>query len=153
MKNTKWIWRVFAVLAGLVVMAGIGFAGYRVGLVQGADLTAEELTTMFAHKRGFDGGMSQSENGMRGHEGRMGKGGFDRGHGGVFSGRGGHSPFGFLFGLFHLAVLGGLIWLGYRWIKNSGWKLVKTEAGSAPVQTVVDEAPSAGDGDEKKESA
>jgi len=122
MKTNKWLWRTLAVLLVLVVMAGVGFAGYRMGIMQGANLTANGTAFMFTHGRGFDGGMM--------------RGGFD--HPGFsygradFGGRGGFSPFGFIFGLVRLAVFAGLIWLGYHLVKNSGWKLVKTEAAAAP---------------------
>lgn len=151
MKNTKWIWRFLAVLLTLVVLAGVGFAGFRVGLAQGADLTAEELSTIFSHGRGSgfenDGAPKAGDNRDfdHGH-------GFDRGHGSDGrgfdrGGRGGFSFFSPLFGLLKLAVLGGLVWLGYRFVKSSGWRLVKTEP-PAPVA----ETPSAAD-EEKQESA
>lgn len=147
MKNTKWIWRVLAVLVGLVVLTGVGFAGYRVGLVQGADLTAEELSTLFAHKRGFDGDMTQGENGARGYDGRMNKGSFHPGERGSFSLL---SP---VFGLFRLAILGGLVWLGYTLFKRSGWRLVNVHATQTVTPTTpTAETPSA-QGDEKKDEA
>ena len=132
MKNTKWIWRILAVILTLVVLAGVGFAGFRVGLVQGAGLSAQELAAIFDHGRSarFDSDAPK-------------EGGFDHGHGFVsghdFDGRGfdrgGFSFFSSLFGLLRLAVLGGLVWLGYRFVKNSGWRVVKAET-TAPVAEV-----------------
>ena len=135
MKNTKWLWRILAVILTLVVLAGVGFAGFRVGLVQGADLSAEELATIFSHGGGtqFNDDSSKTGNSSGFDQGH----GFDHGHG--FEGRGfdrdGFSFFSPLFGLLRLAVLGGLIWLGYRFVKNSGWRLVKAET-TAPVAEV-----------------
>lgn len=147
MKNTKWIWRVLAVLLTLVVLAGVGFAGFRVGVVQGANLTADDLSTMFTHSRGFDGDMM---NGGFGH----GRGDFNgRGHfdgRGDFGGRGGFGFFSPLFGLLRLAVLGGLIWLAYTFIKRSGWRVVNVNA-SQPVASAA--APVEPDVEEKKDEA
>ena len=124
MKNTKWIWWTLTILLTLVVLAGVGFAGFRMGVVQGANLTAEGATSfMFHHGRGFDNGMMQDDFGMRS---------FDHG-------RGGFSFFSPLFGLLRLVVLGGLIWLGYTFVKRSGWRVVKTAPASAPVEPAVEE--------------
>ena len=147
MKNTKWLWRILAVILTLVVLAGVGFAGFRVGLVQGADLSAEELATIFSHGRGtqFNGDSPKTGNSSGFDQGH----GFDHGHG--FDGRGfdrsGFPFFSPLFGLLRLAVLGGLIWLGYRFVKNSGWKLVKAETPPPAAE------PPAESDEEGKESA
>jgi hypothetical protein len=66
------------------------------------------------HGRGFNGGMM----------------------GGWYGMHGGWGFFNFFGGLFRLAILIGVIWLGYALIKRSGWRLVK-------------DAPSAGDDDAK----
>lgn len=147
MKNTKWLWRLLAVVLTLAVLAGVGFAGYRVGLVQGADLSAEELATIFSYGRGmqFNDGSRRPDHG-HGFDGNGAVRGGD--FGGRGFDRGGFSLFSPLFGLLRLAVLGGLIWLGYRFIKNSGWRLVKAET-PAPVT----ESPAAAADEEYKESA
>ena len=140
MKNTKWLWRVLAVLLTLVVLAGVGFAGYRVGLVQGADLTAEELATIFSHGRGtqFTGDSSKT-GGSRGSDHGHGFDGHGFDRGGDFDrrgfDRGGFSFFSPLFGLLKLALLGGLVWLGYRFVINSGWRLVKTGTSAPAAET------------------
>lgn len=141
MKTNKWIWRVLAVLLTLAVLAGVGFAGFRVGVVQGANLTAEDFSTMFAHGRGFDGDMM---NGGFDH-GRSNFGGRDG-----FGGRGGFGFFGPLFGLFHLAVLGGLVWLGYTLIKRSGWRVVNVNASQPVAPAAASAEPEA---EEKKDEA
>ena len=138
MKTNKWIWRVLAVLLTLAVLAGVGFAGFRMGVVQGANLTADDISTMFAHGRGFDGDMM--------------KGGFDHGRGNFggrdgFGGRGGFGFFGPLFGLVHVAVLGGLIWLGYTFVKRNGWRVVNVNASQPVAPTAAPEV------EEKKDEA
>jgi hypothetical protein len=62
---------------------------------------------------------------------------------GSFGGmRGGFFPFfGLVGGLFRLALLAGLIWLGYTLIKRSGWQLVKSTP--APKDEGGGDAPSA----------
>lgn len=44
MKNTKWIWRVLAVILTLVVLAGVGLAGFRFGVMQSANLASDGTT-------------------------------------------------------------------------------------------------------------
>ncbi|NWF63396.1 MAG: hypothetical protein HXY38_03735 [Chloroflexi bacterium] len=129
MKNTKWIWRALAVLLTLAVLTGVGFAGFRVGIMQGANLTADGTHFMFQHGRGFEGGMKNFSP-MQG---------FDRGHDGF----GSFSP---LFELIRLAMLGGLIWLGFTFLKNSGWRVVNVNNTPAA-------APSPAEAEEKKEEA
>jgi hypothetical protein len=110
MKTNKWIWWTLTIVLTLIVLAGVGFAGFRIGAVQAANLP-NGMTFMHGYAHGFDG------NGM--HNGFAGRG-FDHG------GRGGFGFFGPLFGLLQLAVWGGLIWLGYTLFKRSGWQMVKT---------------------------
>lgn len=128
MKNTNWIWRIFVVLLTLVVLAGVGFIGFRIGVAQGANLT-DGMPFAFAHGHGFDGGTMHDSFGMRG---------FDHGRG-TFGGRGGFSLFSPIFGLVRLAVLGGLIWLGYTFIKRSGWRVVNVNAKRAPTAVNTEE--------------
>lgn len=110
MKNKKWIWWTLTIVLTLIVLAGVGFAGVRIGMTQAINLP-DGMSFMNGHAYGFNG------NDM--HNGFGGKG-FDHG------GRGGFSFFSPLFGLLHLAVWGGLIWLGYNFVKRSGWQVVKT---------------------------
>lgn len=145
MKNTKWIWRVLAVLFTLVVLAAVGFTGFRIGVAQAANLTADNSAFLLGHGHGFDGGMMKGD--FDGHSFDHGRSSGGRGDFG--GGRSGFSLFSPLFLLIRLAVLGGLIWLGYTLVKRSGWKLMKTPAAPA---TTVEETPSVQE-DEKKESA
>lgn len=142
MKNTKWIWRVFAVILTLVILAGVGFAGFRIGLMQSGNLP--DNMTFGWHS--FNGRLAHGfDSDLRGFE-----------HGRSFGGRGGFPFFSPIFGLLKLAVLAGLIWLGYTFFKNSGWRLVNVNANrttaSPSAQSAAEETPSAQD-EEKKDEA
>jgi hypothetical protein len=59
MKSKKWIWVTLTILLTLAVLAGAAGAGYRMGLMQGARLTASAEGSapqfeQFGHMRGFD---------------------------------------------------------------------------------------------------
>lgn len=133
MKNKKWLWWTLTILLTLVVVAGVGFAGFRVGVAQGANLTTDGAAFLFHHGgRGFD----QMHDGfdMRG---------FD--HGRDLGGRGGFGFFSPFFGLLHLAVWGGLIWLVYTFVKRSGWRVVNVNSQPVP--------PAQMEAEEKKDEA
>lgn len=137
MKNTKWIWWALGILLVLALIAGAGMTAYRMGYAQGAIAAQDgDPSQLFPrlHARGFDGSdIGKFHN-------------FDRFDGNRDNGRGGGRFFSPIFGLIRLAVLGGLLWLGYTLIKNSGWRLVKTPA-PAPV------TPPSADENVKDESA
>lgn len=141
MKNTKWLGWILTILLALIILAGVGFAGFRIGVAQGAKLSAADGSAFtFRQLRGFDDGMTRNGFGMHGFDHTRS---FWRGFN-----RGGFNLFWPFFFLLRVAFFGGVIWLAYTLIKRSGWRLVRNE--SAPVQTVTQEAPSA-EGDEKKE--
>jgi cytoskeletal protein RodZ len=55
-----------------------------------------------------------------------------------------------LFGLIRLAVLGLLLWIGYKFVKKSGWTISRVQATPAPVAApTATEVPSAEVGEEK----
>lgn len=126
--------KVLLTLLGIIVVAGIlagaGFAGYRMGYMHGAQASADGTVTFVPRQmpmHSFDQGIAPQNMPMH----NFGKGndrGFNRGFGpGGFGmqGRGMHGGrFGF-FSLFHLAVWGVVIWLAYKWFKNSGWTLTR----------------------------
>lgn len=110
MNTKKWLWWTLTILLTLVVLTGIGFAGFRIGMTQAANLP-NGMPFMYGHAHGFDGNWMHNGFGEMGfHHGR----------------RGGFSFFSPLFGLIQLAFWGGLIWLGYTFAKRSGWRIVKT---------------------------
>ena len=143
MKTKKWLWWTLTILLTLVVVAGVGFAGFRFGAMHSAALTTNGTAAFaFHHGQDFSGGM------MNESFGRMH--GSDRGHG--FGGRGGFGFFGPLFGLLQLAVFGGLIWLAFSWVKRSGWRLVNVNnvQTAAPAETPIPEPVEAELKDEEK---
>ncbi|MFN8382286.1 MAG: hypothetical protein U0V02_10120 [Anaerolineales bacterium] len=152
MKNKKWLTYTLGILLTLIVLAAVGGLGFRIGMMQSASFAnlkagQSAQAPFFHHGLGMNGqGMNDGFNRMDGfnhmEHGNMSNG-FDRGRGGN---RGGFfSP---LFGLLHLIILGLLAWLGYKLIKNSGWKLVKVNASAAPAAEQASEVAAS---EEKKE--
>ena len=145
MKNNKWVRWTITTLLTLIVLTGVGVAGFRVGVAQGANLTANGAMLMFQHSRGFDGSMMDGNSNMRGsghgHDfnGQTSEQGHNFGGRNFSRGRDGFSFFSPLFGLLRLAVLGGLVWLGYTLVKRSGWRVVKTAPTPTPVAAEVEE--------------
>lgn len=114
MKNLKWLWWTLGIVLAFAVLAGVGFAGFQLGVAQSVNIS-DNMPMMFAHGRGFDGmGM---HGGFRGDD---------------FGGRGGFGFLSPLFFLLRVAFWGGLIWLGYTLFKRSGWRLVNTNTQAAP---------------------
>jgi hypothetical protein len=130
MKNTKWIWWTLGILLVLALIAGAGFTAYRMGYAQGAvaaqDGDLSQLFPRIMQARGFDGDMGKFHNFDR----------FDGNRGGM---RGGFPFLGPIFGLLRFVFLGGLIWLGYTLVKNSGWHLVKNPAPATVTPPSTDE--------------
>lgn len=143
MKNKKWLWITLTTLLTLIVLVGVAGAGFRMGVIQNGNLlrNADGTTSQFppfGHMHGFEGNFNNQPGGnphmMQGFgHGGLGRGGFERGRGGFFS------P---LFDLIKLAMLGALLWLGFKFVKNSGWRLTRTET-PAPAAS---ETPSVGVG-------
>lgn len=124
MKNKKWIWITLTIFLTLIVLVGVAGAGYRVGVMQSAVLmrNTDRSTSQFqpfGQMRSFDEKFNDQNGGNPRMMQEFNRGGFiERGRGGFFY------P---LFGLIKLAVLGALLWLGYRFVKNSGWRLTRVE--------------------------
>jgi hypothetical protein len=129
MKNNKWLNYSLGILLTLVVLTVVAGAGFRAGAMQ---------STSFAHPsfvNGFNGQVMQRDfhnNGARqmmgslkneGLENRSNNRGFDRRDGGF-------SLLAPIFGLIRFIVLGLLVWLGYKFVKNSGWRLTRVQATS-----------------------
>lgn len=141
MKNKKWLTYTLGILLTLIVLAAVGGVAFRIGAMQNNTFVHPMMNGAGpAFERGFGNGQMPNFHQQR-FEGRDFHGrGFERG------GRGGFfSP---IFGLLHLIVLGALAWFGFKFIKNSGWRLTRDAApASAPA---VSEPPSV-EVDEKKE--
>jgi len=155
MKNRKWLTYTLGTLLTLVVLAAVGAAGFRIGMTRNASFSRP------AFARNFDGAPqpmqrnSQDNSGsqpaqdnsgpqsmqgnfrdngwnqMRGDPRNQGFGnrGFNRGD----DRRGGMPFFAPIFGLIHLIVLGLLLWVVYKLVKKSGWRLTRVQASPAPV--------------------
>lgn len=147
MKNRKWLTYTLGILLTLVVLAGVGMAGFRMGVMQSAKLArnADGTTAQiqpFGHLRGFENKFNNQPGAnprmMQGFDqggfgrGEFGRGGFERGRGG----RHFFSPF---FSLIHIALLGLLLWFGFKLVKNSGWRLTRASAASEAPKVEVDE--------------
>lgn len=131
MKNNKWIWWTLTILLTLVVLVGVGGAGFRMGLMQSVNIARNTGGTLptFGNMHNFgDEVNNQTRNP------HMQMQGFDRARG--FDHGGGLGAFSALFGLVHLAVLGLLLWAGYKHYKKSGWQFVKV---TAPETAPLDE--------------
>jgi hypothetical protein len=171
MKTKKWLTYTFGVLLTLVVLAAVGGAGFRIGMMQNTSLARPAFPPGFARapraiQENFQNndarqpaqGNSQNDNEPQamqrnfqenGNPHAM-QGNFDRTK---FDNRGGDRRGGMsflfpVFGLIRLAVLGLLLWLGYKLVKNSGWRLTRVQASPAPAAV---ETPSVVV-EEKKES-
>jgi hypothetical protein len=125
--------KVLLTLLGIIVvvgvLAGAGFAGYRIGYMQAATANANGVSQPALSYRGFglqgmpmhNFGNDFDERGFNNVPGHQGFGMMDRGRGG--RGFGFMSP---LFFLLQIAFWALVIWLAYMAIKGSGWKLSLT---------------------------
>ena len=138
MKNKKWFTYTLGILLTLIVLAIVGGVAFRIGAAQSSEFVHPMINNAgpaFSH--GFDmpgGNFHDQEFGGMGSHGH----GFDRG---------GRSFFSPIFGLIRLAVLGLLLWGGYKLIQKSGWRLTRVTEPAA----VTSETPSV-EVEEKKEA-
>ncbi|MBC7878142.1 MAG: hypothetical protein H7Y59_13310 [Anaerolineales bacterium] len=127
MKNNKWIWRTLTVLMTLVILVGVGAAGFRIGFMQGAN--ADGKSPIFGHPQRFDNKFTDKpgndERQLQKFDHQQGQ---DRGFHRGFQRGMMHGRFSFLFGLVHLAILGLILWAGYKLYQKSGWQFVKVNA-------------------------
>jgi hypothetical protein len=157
MKTNKWLSWFLGIVISLAALGAVGFYTFRMGYSQGASTmhtamqaqidaaadktgktdgttTAQVLPPFFGHQHGFG-----DDFGFMDHDQMMGYGQFGRGmmNGGrMMGGQFGFGGFFPIFGLFQLAFWGLVIWVAYKLISNSGWKLVKT---NTPATVSVDE--------------
>jgi hypothetical protein len=147
MKNKKWLTYTLGILLTLVVLAMVGGAGFRFGMMQNVSNTRPAFTHNFdsnpqampAMPGNFqrnDGPQSMREN-FQDHGKYQAMQGNSRNQG-FNNRRDSRLPFlPPIFGLIHLAVLGLLIWIGYKIVKNSGWRLTRVQATPAPVASTT----------------
>jgi len=128
-KNKKWLWWTLAILVILIALAVTGGMGYRMGMLHGAQFAQNtdgeraQFPPAF-HMHGFEG----NSQGMMDRHYAFNSSGFNhRQNFDRFEGRrGGFFPP--LYGIFHLVLLGFLIWIGYTLFKKSGWRFVRVAA-------------------------
>ena len=161
MKNRKWLTYTLGTLLTLVVLAAVAGAGFRIGMMQNTSFARPAFARSFNNapqemQRNFQDnggpqrmqGNSQNNDGAQGMQGnfhdnawnqmpgnRQNQGFDSQGNSRGSDRRDGMPFFSVIFGLIHLVVLGLLIWVVYRLVKNSGWRLTRVETTPAPIQT------------------
>ncbi|MBK9601438.1 MAG: hypothetical protein IPO36_06260 [Anaerolineales bacterium] len=154
MKNRKWLTYTLGALLTLIVLAAVGGAGFRVGMMQ----NVSNMTGRPAFTHNFDGDFQPPMQGNRQNDGSP-KGGQMNPHQDNFRGndrRGGGMPFmSPIFGLIRLAVLGALLWFGYKFVQKSGWKLTRVTQVAAETTAAPSDPEAAApvSDDEKKDEA
>jgi len=136
--------RVLFTLLGIVlvvgVLAGAGFAGYRMGYMRGVAATNNGTVKVIPQVRDFVPGGLPMHNFERGFNRGFGPGGM--GFGMMERGmlhRGGFGFFAPLFLLARVAFWGLIIWLVYKVIQNSGWTLTRKPADAPKVEASAPE--------------
>ena len=165
MKNKKWLNYTLGILLTLIVLIVVAGAGFRAGMTQNVAFT-RGMRPSFTHDisgapQGMQGnfqkdGNRQSVQGnSQDNEGPQAmQGNFHGNNGEPQSMQGNSSRQGFdnrgfgrdgrlsflspVFGLIRLAVLALLVWVGYKFVKKSGWRLSLSKASPAvPVAAPV----------------
>lgn len=135
----KWITRIIIAVLLIGAFAGVGMFAYHVGYQQGTQGINGGMPSLYNRSEQFNQNPHFGRNEMpqfhpgfnQGPERRFGNDRFsmmDRGRGFGF-----FSPFQFLF---RIAIIGFVIWLGYKLFKGNGWQL------SLSRQTANDEVES-----------
>jgi len=126
----KWISRIIIAILFIAAFAGVGLVSYRVGYQQGVQGTNAGMPALFGHfnqgPQFRQGDMPQFHPGLNDNFDHRSMPGFgnnrftvmDRGRSFGF-----FSPVHFLF---NIALLGLVIWLGYKLFKGNGWQLSLT---------------------------
>jgi len=135
--------KVLLTLLGIIVvvgvLAGAGFAGYRMGYMRGARANANGNRQVLPPNKGFDPRGMPMRNFGNDFERGFNRGFALRGFGMMERGMAGRG-FGFFSPLFLLVRVGFwvlIIWLGYKLIKGSGWTLTRQVAAPAISKTEV----------------
>ncbi len=148
MKNKKWLTYTLGVLLTLIVLAVVAGAGFRIGMMQNVSGNAG----VFAFHHNFDGSFHSPAQGNP-HQGNDGFHGMRGNFHGNDRHGGGFSFFSPIFGLIKLAALGALAWIGYTFIKKSGWRLTRTAQAQSATEIPAPEAvESVSDGGKKDEA-
>lgn len=161
MKNRKWLTYTIGTLLTLIVLVVVAGAGFRVGMMQNISFTRGLNNAAHpAFSQNLDGNAQQPQADPHqwdnNPQGMKGNGDFQRMQGNNSGGndhRGGFSP---IFGLIRLAVLGAILWFGYKFVKNSGWRLTRvTQAATTetPAASGTPETVETVSDDEKKDEA
>jgi len=123
----KWVSRLIWVILAIVILAGAGLIGYRLGY-RNALQTSENMPSDFFHHFQDQHKLNGEE--MRGKHPEFNIGPMRRGFGpdqfrfvNRGHGFGSFSPFGFLF---KLVFLGIVIWIFYNLFRGNGWQLSLT---------------------------
>ena len=134
----KWIIRIILAIVVIGAFAGVGFAGYRIGLSQGAQLSGNfDDTPRFVeryHKDGIPGLPLGVYSDHRGFDRGFGPGGF---HGRSF---GLMSP---LFFLLKIALIGLIVWGVYKLFTGNGWQLSFTRQPAEATSPETEGTPAA----------
>ncbi len=144
MKNNKWLNYTLSIFLTLVVLTVVAGAGFRAGMMQNLPLARgmNGARPSFVHDN-FSRLPQQTQDDFRGDKGQTMRNDFQeqaprdvRG----FNFRDDGFPFP-IFGLIQLAVLGLVVWIGYKLVKKSGWRLSLTKTSPAPA-SAFDTPPS-----------
>ena len=140
MKNRKWLTYTLGTLLTIMVLAAVAVASFRVGMMHNATFARPAFAQNFdARPQMMPGNPHNGFDGFNGFHGMQGdprqfrndnRGGEHRGHGMFF--------FPPIFGLIHLLILAVLLWVVYKLVQSSGWRLTRVVSPTAPT---VEAAP------------
>jgi hypothetical protein len=135
MKNKKWLNYTLGVLITLIVLTAVAGAGFRAGMMQNPPMARVMNGTRPSLAHDNLGRLPQQaqddfrDDKLQGMQGDLQRQAPRDGRGLDFRDDGFRFP---IFGLIQLAVLGLLVWVGYKLIKKSGWRLSLNKAAAAP---------------------
>lgn len=126
MKNKELLNYTLGILLTLIVLTVVAGAGFRTGMMQNMTFTRDMNKAQAAFGHDNFGGSQQAMQVNSPRQALSNDRGFDRRDGG----------FSFLtpvFVVIRLAVLGLLAWIGYTFVKKSGWKFSFAKTPQTPV--------------------
>lgn len=149
----KWIVRIIVALLVIGAFAGVGMVSYRIGYQQGVQGTNAGMPALFGHAERFNQNplfrrdtMPQFHPGFSDDFNHRSMPVFGNSrftvmnHGSNF---GFFSPFRFLF---NIALLGLVIWLGYKLFKGNGWQLSLTRQPTSEMKPEASKDATGSDG-------